>query len=206
MDEGARCRRTSRSRARRSALTAIGVLFAGVLAACPPQPDPGGSPQPTRWLIPAGQHFATGERVELTTADAVRFDVTFDASAEYTSAIPENQHDWNKLRGLSDCGTHHQTNSARFGWRWTGDAVEVGAYTYVGGTRAGVALARFAVDSTHELSIELDGPWYRFTVDGTTTSVPRGCTDAGLVKYHLWPYFGGDEAAPHDVTITILER
>jgi hypothetical protein len=132
--------------------------------------------------------------------------VRFDDTAAYTSLDPVNQFDWNKLRGLSDCGNLHQTDSARFGWRWTGSAVELAGYTYTGTVRASTELGTIAPNTTHELVLAFDGPWYRFTVDGVTTSMPRGCSDAALIKYQLWPYFGGDEVAPHDITIDLLEH
>jgi hypothetical protein len=33
----------------------------------------------------------------------------------------------------------------------------------------------------------------------------RGCSGGSLASYQLYPYFGGDETAPHDITILIDE-
>lgn len=194
---------------RRRTIVGLIALLAGAVGACTPDPGPagpGGPVQPTRWYILAGHHEATDQRIELTTVDSLSFSVRFDDSAAYTSIDPANQLDWNKLRGMSDCGAHHQTASARVGWRWNGTAVELGAYTYAGGVVTSTVLGAIAPGSTHELTIAADGASYRFTLDGVTTTMPRGCADVGVVKYHLWPYFGGDEVAPHDITIDILEH
>jgi hypothetical protein len=43
---------------------------------------------------------------------------------------------------------------------------------------------------------------YIFHVDNSTVSLPRHCSDDAS-GYKLYPYFGGDEAAPHEITIEI---
>jgi hypothetical protein len=153
------------------------------------------------WVIPAGSHDMLGANVALTTTDVLSLRVRFDASADYTTVDPANQADINKLRGFSDCSTHHQTNSARFGWRWLDGHLEILAYDYVGGQRQWQLLTTTAPGEWLDLRLEAIGATYVFTVDGVSTVMPRGCADAGLAKYELWPYFGGDEVAPHDVRI-----
>lgn len=180
------------------------IGLAMLVAACAPAPG-GGGPTTTTFLIPAGEHYATNSPVTATTADSLTFDVRFDDSAIYTSVLPENQFDINKLRGMSDCETHHHTNSARVGWRWTGSAIELSAYTYVNGVRSSTTLGQIQPNGWYSLSIAFVGSTYEFTLDGQLTVVPRGCAAQDLVKYDLWPYFGGDEVAPHPVTIEITQ-
>jgi hypothetical protein len=40
-------------------------------------------------------------------------------------------------------------------------------------------------------------------VNGITTQLPRLATTEKAKGYQLYPYFGGDEAAPHQVNIWI---
>ncbi|MBD0352813.1 MAG: hypothetical protein ICV65_16845, partial [Flavisolibacter sp.] len=42
-----------------------------------------------------------------------------------------------------------------------------------------------------------------FTINDERTAMPRLSTTPRAKGYLLYPYFGGDEVAPHDVTIRI---
>lgn len=183
------------------------VAFAGgiaLLAACTPPPTGGGGGVRT-WTIPAGAHDAIGATFATTTSDRLHFRARFDESAQYATVDPANQLDINKLRGFSDCSSHHQTDSARFGWRWASDRVELLAYTYVDGERQWALLGSALPGEWHDFEIRATGSTYVFALDGVETVVPRGCATPGLLKYHLWPYFGGDEVAPHDISIEMEE-
>ena len=182
---------------------AAALLAVVVLAGCTQPPSGGGSVR--TWTILAGTHDATGATVATTVSDRLEFRVRFDDSAEYATADPANQADINKLRGFSDCSSHHQTDSARFGWRWTTDRVELLAYTYVNGERQSALLGHVQPEEWHHLELRATAAGYEFILDDVTTAMPRGCSSAGLVKYHLWPYFGGDEVAPHTITLQLEE-
>jgi hypothetical protein len=183
----------------------VAASIALVVAAsgCAPPVGAPSVPVVTRWVIPAGQHDAVGTAVVLTAEDSIRFSVRFDPTAVYSSADPANQFDINKLRGRSDCSTHHHENSARVGWRWTGNAVELSAYVYVAGTRRSAVLGEVGIGAWHDLALDFTPTGYRFELDGRELTMPRGCSASGLLKYELWPYFGGDEVAPHDITIEV---
>ena len=190
---------TTRHRARLRWAAVAAVLAAATLAGCSPTAPPGGgggSGGPTTWTIPAGAHESTGSTVSFSTTDAIEFTARFDASAEYATSDPSNQLDINKLRGRSDCDSHHHTNSARFGWRWNTDRVEILAYTYVGGVRSWALLGSVQPGDWHSYRLEFTPTGYEFSLDGTTTTVPRGCAGTGLLRYELWPYFGGDGREP----------
>lgn len=159
---------------------------------------------PTEYVIPAGKHSSTA-RVEVVTGATLWFEATFDGSAVYETVDPVNQADINKLYGFSDCTSHHHQNSARFGWRWYGGRLEIHAYTYVGGERRSQKMGDVGIGETHLYGIELDGDRYVFTLDDTTITMPRGCDGGGGARYKLFPYFGGDEVAPHEIRITVEE-
>lgn len=102
------------------------------------QPSPVTNVLPSAYkefVIPKGEHYATGNVLKPVETTGVTFLVRFDSSAVYQTAAPENQYDINKLYGFSDNGDHHHRFSARFGWRWSDGALRLFAYTYNNGLR-----------------------------------------------------------------------
>ncbi|UII26212.1 hypothetical protein LVD15_23395 [Fulvivirga maritima] len=62
------------------------------------------------------------------------------------------------------------------------------------------------LNESNEFKILSDGEKYFFTVNGKTeVEMVRGGNCTETVNYLLFPYFGGDETAPHDITIKILK-
>ena len=118
----------------------------------------------------------------------------------------ENQFDINKLYGFADCGTMHHENSARFGWRWNGKAIEIHAYWYRDSLRQHKYMDSVSIGQKSELSIKVLPQQYHFEMNSKSITVPRYCEDTVIEGYQLHPYFGGDEAAPHDITIHIKEN
>ncbi len=133
----------------------------------------------------------------------MNFAVKFDNSAIYQTTLPDNQYDINKLWGFSE-GFDHQYNSARIGWGWSDGALRLYAYSYNRGVRQSQEISIVPIGSEINCSIKLSGSTYLFTVNGVTVTQPRGTSNSTASGYQLYPYFGGDETAPH--TITILLR
>ncbi|MDX5422996.1 MAG: hypothetical protein LPK14_12135, partial [Hymenobacteraceae bacterium] len=117
---------------------------------------------------------------------------------------PANQADINKLYGLSDCSTDHHTNSARFGWRWYENRLEIHAYTYLNTVRRSALIGTVALGAPATYELQLKDGEYLFILNGKRLALPRACTGKGE-GYQLYPYFGGDETAPHDISIVIKE-
>lgn len=153
------------------------------------------------YLIKKGQHSSTNAIRKISDA-SIKMEITFDSSAVYTTVKPENQGDINKLFGTSDCGSQHHANSARFGWRWYNDRLEIHAYTYVNSVRSSklVSTVELGRPYTYELLFEDDQ--YVFKLNDVRVVMPRNCT-GNSNGYMLYPYFGGDETAPHDISITM---
>ena len=156
------------------------------------------------YVIEEGDHSSTS-RVSIITGSSMVFEAIFDGSAVYETVDPSNQADINKLMGFSDCSSHHHSNSARFGWRWYDDELQIHAYTYADGDRSNQLLGTAEVDMVDTYRIEVDADRYLFTFDGSTTEMDRGCSGSSISGYQLYPYFGGDETAPHDITIRVNE-
>ncbi|NVK03412.1 MAG: hypothetical protein HWD92_01255 [Flavobacteriia bacterium] len=153
------------------------------------------------YVIPTGNHYSLQNTFEEIRLDTLAFDLTFDSSAIYQSVNPNNQKDWNKVIGFSDCQSFHQSNSARLGWRWTPNVgIELGAYTYQNDNREFAEIDTIQIgDTVHSRIIKLDST-YAFDIGSKRYLATRGCsTDS--VAYWLYPYFGGDEPAHDTVRI-----
>jgi hypothetical protein len=159
----------------------------------------------TTYTIRAGEHYCERNSYPLFAAKALYFTVQFDSSAIYQTSNPQNQYDENKLYGFSDNNSHHQQFSARFGWRWCNGELQLSAYTYNGGVRSDKVLGAVAIGTEIKCAIIVKEDQYDFVLNGVTTAVPRGSKTMQATGYKLLPYFGGDEVAPHTVTIKIRE-
>jgi hypothetical protein len=135
----------------------------------------------------------------------LRFAVRFDSTARYRTLIPTNQLDINKLYGFADNDKPHHEFSARIGWRWLEEKLELHAYVYNDSVRSSKLIKAVPLQTDIQCSIRVDGKQYVFTVDGTTVTMPRSATSPGALGYRLYPYFGGDETAPQDIRIKIKE-
>ena len=129
----------------------------------------------------------------------------FDSSCRYKNQAEQNNSDINKLYGFSDCGAQHHISSARFGWVSVGDSIELHGYIYVNGERKSKYLESISLNTDVELSISLSENTYVFLVNGKQTIMPRQCDAEKIDGYQLYPYFGGDETAPHEMYIFIKE-
>jgi hypothetical protein len=157
------------------------------------------------YTIPVGSHYASGNTYKEIHQPDLRFQVLFDSSAIYKTRRGDNQYDINKLYGFSDCGTMHHENSARFGWRWNGQSIEIHAYWYNDSTRHNEFLDTISPGSITELALKVLPRQYEFEIKDRLHVFPRHCGSTSIQGYRLYPYFGGDEAAPHDIRIKIKE-
>lgn len=158
------------------------------------------------YLIPKGSHYSTTNSYKPVDCTAMKFTVRFDSSCIYQSVKAENQWDINKLYGFADNGALHHQFSARFGWRWSEGALRLFAYTYNNGSRASKELATVPVGQNIRCAIAVDGDKYLFSVGEISVAMPRHSTTPAAKGYQLYPYFGGDEVAPHNVRIWIREE
>lgn len=209
---------------RRLTYQAIGVLGLGLILCTACDADEAALPKPegststaanvadakkgkpvayTTYLIRKGQHSSTSSFKSVKTS-LLRFEAVFDKSAVYSTTLANNQADINKLYGMSDCGSLHQTNSARFGWRWYNNRLEILGYVYNAGKWSYQYITSVELDKPYTYELSLQSQAYVFRVNGSEVTLPRGCGGQGS-GYMLYPYFGGDETAPHDITIKIRD-
>lgn len=158
------------------------------------------------YRIPRGEHYSEQGTYTKVEYAELCFLVKFDSSAIYTTVNPDNQYDINKLYGFSDNDAHHHEFSARIGWRWSKEALRLFGYIYNNGIVNSEEITTINISSENDCSIKISGNSYIFSVNGKTTSMPRTSTGAVAKGYKLFPYFGGDETAPHDIHIWIKEK
>ncbi len=152
------------------------------------------------YTIKKGNH-SSGVHANTFSRTHLEFTAIFNESAIYKIS---DQSDVNKLYGFSDCNCVHMENSARFGWRWN-DSLEIFGYTHNDGIIDQKYIASIPVNKECRYHLFIDNDYYYFTVNGNQVKMKRSCTNKGGTKYYLFPYFGGDEKAPHEITIKIKE-
>ena len=158
------------------------------------------------YIIPQGEHYALNNDFRTIKLHQLKFTALFDSSCIYTTTKDYNAGDVNKLYGFSDCNTMHHVNSARFGWRWTGHELEILVYCYVDSARVIQSLGNIAIGRDAHMSITVQPENYLFELNGVAVTMPRHCSTDSAEGYQLYPYFGGDEVAPHEIRIRIKQE
>jgi len=117
-----------------------------------------------------------------------------------------DQLDINKLAGYS-YGLHH-INSARIGWRYdiAKDKIELFGYVYNQGKRTTKHILFVDINKLHNCQIKTEKDHYLFNVNNDTQNhtiiIPR-TNKLMWFGYKLFPYFGGNRKAPHQMYIML---
>ncbi|WP_305982941.1 hypothetical protein [Roseivirga thermotolerans] len=158
------------------------------------------------FTIPEGSHSSIF-RNEPFSGNGISVTALFDESARYTLEVASDQADINKLVGFSDCGQDHQSESARIGWRWFNDELQILAYTYREGQLNFEMMGTAKINESLSLRIKIATDHYEYSGDGMNTiRMPRTDNCESGENYWLWPYFGGNQPAPHDITIRLTRE
>ncbi len=162
------------------------------------------------YIINEGEHYSS-HYIEFEEQNnyKLKFTAIFDYTAVYYTENTINQADWNKLYGVNDyVSVSNLTNhisSARFGWRWYNTQLQIAAYCYADGVRSSYHMASIEIGKVNTFSIEALNNQYIFTVNDVYTQTMTRGSSITSTKNMLYPYFGGDETAPHDMKIMIRE-
>jgi hypothetical protein len=160
----------------------------------------------TRYTIVKGEHYASNNAYQAIETSELTFLVRFDSTAIYQSQTAENQYDINKLYGFSDNNALHHSYSARFGWSWNRGALRLYGYVYNDGKVSSKELAAVPIGKEVRCAIKITTSTYAFYVnDQLAATLDRKATTSKASGYLLYPYFGGDEVAPHNMNIWIKE-
>lgn len=160
------------------------------------------------WDIDKGDHYSHRSGMPRVMGGTpmsgrhMRFDARFTSSTLYQPYYD----DINKLYGFTDTNSGVHQNSVRFGWRHDGNGkIEIFAYWYADGERGFHKMGETDIETPDQYEIWARNGvyWFRFN---DVEFVTKRFKDAehGLRK-RLWPYFGGDAAAPNDIQIFIKE-
>lgn len=164
------------------------------------------------YLIKQGNHKSNvenslpGNGLRYLKSKTLQFTARFDESVRY-KLDQNDQGDINKLFGFSDCNSHHHQNSARFGWSYNidTDMVDIYAYYYVSGKRHIENLGSAQINEAVRYRIVMGAGYYQFELKNSVTRTARGSECKMGMYYLLFPYFGGNRTAPHDIKIYIIE-
>lgn len=146
------------------------------------------------------------DKMRTMKSNRLVFTARFDNSARYD--LNHNDHyDINKLMGFSEVNSYHHENSARLGWRYNieKDAIEIFSYVYDNGDLKYEHINDVEINSTVQYQINMYSNEYEFVVNGFTHRVERNIENEVGLYYKLFPYFGGNRVAPHDINIYIKE-
>ncbi|MEP1033539.1 hypothetical protein [Ekhidna sp.] len=179
----------------------VTLLLAALFSCEPALEDPY-----ENFVIPSGKHD-NGWKMQSLQSKTLSFSAIFNQSAIYETQTQENQHDINKLMGFADCNSNHHQNSARFGWRWLEGKLEIHAYAYVNGERRTELIGIVDLDQAFDYQLQLTNDHYVFYLQGyDLVKIERNAPCTRGLYYMLYPYFGGDETAPHDILIQVLTK
>lgn len=154
------------------------------------------------YTVKKGRHDAGFEFAPFYGRTVAKYEVVFTKSCLYEILGPD-QFDVNKLFGLS-YGFHHN-NSARFGWRADGDSIEISAYCYKNKKRLIKVIRNVEVEKPYIFTVQNCEGFYELTIESGVGNI-IGYAKISKPKtikfgYRLFPYFGGNVTAPHDVEI-----
>ena len=163
------------------------------------------------FIIKKNRHYSNLLKIKLhILKNKIKYKILFDESSQY-DLKNNDQYDINKLFGIS-YGFHHR-NSARFGWRWDLDKgkIEILAYVYKNGKRINeweqdIHIAYIDFFEFYEMEIQKNKNEYIFTLKKDSDKKVYKKLIKSRAKcffsYELFPYFGGNKKAPHDISIS----
>ncbi len=154
------------------------------------------------YKIKKGKH-SSGLHFGPFFTNKISFSAEFSESCIYNLGNSD-QFDINKLIGFSN-GFHHK-NSARIGWRAKGEQIEIVTYCYVDGVRIREEIMGLVAPGEKFFCVikEIGDLWvlqFQSLSHFSKFYVKRG--KQTFWGYKLYPYFGGNNVAPHNMEIKI---
>jgi hypothetical protein len=157
--------------------------------------------------IPSGKHYARPWRFSLHwNRNAFAWKVKFTDSCRY-EIQGNDQYDTNKLCGIGYL-PHHHNESARFGWRYSllHDQIELSAYCYVNGQRVIKPICFIDIGKEYNIELTKLSTMYFFTCSEVakllgSAEVPYDHNHK--LGYGLYPFFGGQARAQHEIIIEL---
>lgn len=159
------------------------------------------------YIIPQGAHYShrsgMGPRiVNLFDGRHLHFSAQFTKSCIY---VPSDS-SINKLYGFTDCNSTVHENSVRFGWRVRSDStIDLFAYWYLDSNLnyRYIGNTKLFTSDDYEIWAKQDEYYFRFNTKEIRSYRSKRCVHG--VRERLFPYFGGNGVAPHEMMILIYE-
>lgn len=151
-----------------------------------------------------GLHYAFPPILGASFKNTFAWRVNFNNSAIY-NLQNENQWDINKLIGIRLHPFSNHTTSFRFGWLYNINTqkIDIYAYYYIKGNRNYELLTSISVNEDLWLKIEcLEKGGVKLTANNISWS-NIGESLTYRLKYFSGFYFGGNEVAPHTISVNI---
>lgn len=165
------------------------------------------------YLIKQGNHycnvsifdrlFSIGYNVK-----KISFRFKFHKECWWTPARNSDDNDLNKLYGISYGLNSDHVNSVRLAWKPdfnVSGKIDVYGYIYdelPNSQHLSQYIASVQTETDCTAVITNNGNKYDFVVNSANAEMPNTHTDSGFC-FRLYPYFGGNNTAPHDMTIEI---
>ena len=151
------------------------------------------------FVIPQGQHSSINT-IKKYNENLLTFAFRFDETGRYDLGDLD-QIDTNKLIGFKYGVDPHQ-NSFRFGWRWSteDEYMIIVAYSYVDGVRDIYDIGYCFLNQIYSGEIEETEEEIIYRFQGAEYVISKS-TKKTKQKYFLFPYFGGNKKAPHNINI-----
>lgn len=155
-----------------------------------------------KYTILEGEHYSTHSIKIYTGKTSLPFSVNFDESCRYDLGTID-QLDVNKLAGVSF--GNHETNSIRIGWAYNliTQKMDLFAYCYENGTRLihPIGNCNLSEDVSIKLELNFNGNTFKISLAGSAFREFPYKYPALKAGYYLFPYFGGNNPAPHNMII-----
>ena len=157
-----------------------------------------------KFTIEENHHYSKGCHIKLHSGlTRLSNEVIFTDSCLY-QFDDVDQLDTNKLFGLS-YGLHHN-NSIRFGWRADNNKIKLSLYCYNDSKRSMIDICNVDINNIIKLNFEYDSKKLQIVAivevkDATYMVTHPFKMPKFKLGYHLWPYFGGNKTAPHEIHI-----
>lgn len=156
--------------------------------------------------IKKGKH-RSGYRFWFTFSKKISYECKLKSSCIYNIESLD-KFDVNKVFGFSTSKHHHQ-NSARLGWTsLNGNNIQLWSYIYDNGQRVVGHIANVEANEKFKCTIIAEKGRYKYILEKKDEIIEKDInviSEHSKFKYLLYPYFGGNLPAPHDIEI-ILRR
>ena len=162
-----------------------------------------------KFLIKSGNHYSNQIFYKIlnfiNNKRFLSYLVRFDETCSYKLS-DEDQEDINKLFGYS-LGINHHKDSARFGWFYQDGTIHLHAYVYDNGVRKSKLIKNLDLNTEYILTLVDEVENWLFSVDDSWSVIAETRISKSSnfkIGYKLWPYFGGNNTAPHDIVVEMV--